>query len=221
MKFYLMATALKNEVVLDFLENLKMGERVIQEIKKEKDMHKYTDSNNKNEKGAKGVKDIKGRKIQITVPSGYDFVQEGNSCCFIERKDNKNFASWEQKDKVVTGYFIDDKSKVTKTDSLDDIPAGRSNGDRNVFYDSEQAQGSLGLSMLSQQIADVNQDWYPKWCSDDIKYCIVRDCIGNSYKLTVEECTNRYHFLAFKTREDAELFLENNDEELFRASVFI
>jgi hypothetical protein len=44
-----------------------MGERVIQEIKKEKDMHEYTDSNNKNEKGAKGVKDIKGRKIQITV----------------------------------------------------------------------------------------------------------------------------------------------------------
>jgi hypothetical protein len=67
------------------------------------------------------------------------------------------------KDKVVTGYFIDDKSKVTKTDSLDDIPAGRSNGDRNVFYDFEQAQGSLGLSMLSQQIADVNQGWYPKW----------------------------------------------------------
>jgi hypothetical protein len=49
----------------------------------------------------------------------------------------------------------------------------------------------------------------------------VRDCIGHSYKLNIEECTNRYHFLAFKTREDAELFLENNDEELFRASVFI
>jgi hypothetical protein len=34
MKFYLMAKALKNEVALDFLENLKMGERVIQEIKR-------------------------------------------------------------------------------------------------------------------------------------------------------------------------------------------
>jgi hypothetical protein len=37
-----MAKALKNEVALDFLENLKMGERVIQEIKnkeKEKDMN--------------------------------------------------------------------------------------------------------------------------------------------------------------------------------------
>jgi hypothetical protein len=35
-----MATALKNEVALDFLENLKMGERVIQEIKN-KEKEKY------------------------------------------------------------------------------------------------------------------------------------------------------------------------------------
>jgi hypothetical protein len=53
---------------------------------------------------------IKGRKIQITVPDGYDFVQEGNSCYFIKKKDNKNFASWEQKDKLLTGYFILNKN---------------------------------------------------------------------------------------------------------------
>jgi hypothetical protein len=47
-----------------------------------------------------------GKKIEITVPEGYDFVQEGNSCYFIEKKDNKNFASWEQKDKLVTGTII-------------------------------------------------------------------------------------------------------------------
>ena len=216
MYFYSMAKALNKKVALDFLENLKMGERVIQEIKKEKDMHEYTDSNNKNEKG---IKDIKGRKIQITVPDGYDFVQEGNSCSFIKKEDNKNFASWEQKDKLVTGYFIDNESKICRL--KDFSKSSRSEEDKNVFNSFEEASGSLGLSMLSQQIADVNKDWYPKWCSDDVKYCIVRDCIGHSYKLTVEACTNRYHFLAFKTREDAELFIENNDEELFRASVFI
>jgi hypothetical protein len=37
------------------------------------------------------VKDIKGKKIEITVPDGYDFVQEGNSCYFIKKKDDKNF----------------------------------------------------------------------------------------------------------------------------------
>jgi hypothetical protein len=45
-------------------------------------MHEYTHSNNKNEKD---VKDIKGKKIEITVPDGYDFVQEGNSCYFIKK----------------------------------------------------------------------------------------------------------------------------------------
>jgi hypothetical protein len=52
--------------------------------------------------------------------------------------------------------------------------------DKNVFNSFEEASGSLGLSMLSQQLADVNQDWYPKWCSDDIKYCIVRDLLASS-----------------------------------------
>jgi hypothetical protein len=43
---------------------------------------------------------MNGKKIEITVPDGYDFVQEGNSCYFIKKEDNKNFASWEQKDKL-------------------------------------------------------------------------------------------------------------------------
>jgi hypothetical protein len=73
MKFYLMAKALKNEVALDFLENLKMGERVIQEIKnkkKEKYMHQHTNSNGKPIKtfNEKGVED---EKIEIIVPKGY------------------------------------------------------------------------------------------------------------------------------------------------------
>jgi hypothetical protein len=45
-------------------------------------------------------------------------VQEGNSCYFIEKKDNKNFASWEQKDKLVNGYFIDKESKICKIKSF-------------------------------------------------------------------------------------------------------
>jgi hypothetical protein len=60
--------------------------------------------------------------------------------------------------------------------------------------------------MLSQQLADVNQDWVPKWSSDEVKYCIVRNCIDRNFVLEIEESKNRCHFLAFKTREDAEKF---------------
>jgi hypothetical protein len=47
-------------------------------------------------KNKKKEKDMKGKKIEITVPDGYDFVQEGNSCYFVEKKDNKNFAKYHQ-----------------------------------------------------------------------------------------------------------------------------
>jgi hypothetical protein len=40
---------------------------------------------------------MEDEKIEITVPSGYDFVQEGNHYYFIEKKENKKFASWVQK----------------------------------------------------------------------------------------------------------------------------
>jgi hypothetical protein len=39
--------------------------------------------------------------------------------------------------------------------------------------------------------------------------------------LEIEEFKNRYHFLAFKTREDAEEFLKENTDELFDAGIFI
>jgi hypothetical protein len=41
----------------------------------------------------------------------------------------------------------------------------RTLGNRNVFYDSEQARGALALAMLSQQLEDVNLGWNPEWCS--------------------------------------------------------
>jgi hypothetical protein len=76
-------------------------------------------------------------------------VQEGNSCYFIEKKDNKNFASWEQKDKLVTGYFIDKESKICRL--KDFSKSSRSEEDKNVFNSFEEASGSehhLGYQSL-------------------------------------------------------------------------
>jgi hypothetical protein len=163
------------------------------------------------------VEDIKGKKIEITVPDGYRFLQQGNSCYFVKKRV-KNFLSWENKEAGLTGYFVSKNSRITEFLHDED---DRTLDNRNVFYNSEQARGALALAMLSQQLEDVNLDWKPEWCSDEVKYCIVRDCVGNSYELNIEECTNRYHFLAFKTEQDAAIFISKNEEELLRASVFI
>jgi hypothetical protein len=62
--------------------------------------------------------------------------------------------------------FIDNESKVCKLKAFSN-KSSRSQEDRNVFNNFEQASGALGLSMLSQQIADVNQDWYPSSLNKD------------------------------------------------------
>jgi hypothetical protein len=41
--------------------------------------------------------------------------------------------------------------------------------------------------MLSQQLADVNQDWVPKWSSDEVKYCIVRNCTRWNFVLETRQ----------------------------------
>ena len=171
-------------------------------------------------KNKKKEKDVNGKKIEIEVPVGFKFVQEGNTCYFQRIEEEENFLAWKIKCSKVSGYFVNNKSKICENkESL--ITDGRTLNDRNIFYTSEQAKGSRALAMLSQQLADVNQDWVPKWSSDEVKYCIVRNCTRYNFVLEIEEFKNRYHFLAFKTREDAEKFLKENLDELLDAGVFI
>ena len=158
------------------------------------------------------------KTISVDVPEGFEFVREGNVCFF--RRLSKDFSVWKSKYSPVMGYFVSIASEVCETiEPL--VGTGRGLDDRNVFCTSEQAVGSRALAMLSQQLADVNQDWVPKWSSDEVKYCIVRNCIDRNFVLEIEESKNRCHFLAFKTREDAEKFLKENPDELFDAGIFI
>jgi PP-loop superfamily ATP-utilizing enzyme len=47
------------------------------------------------------VEEIKGKKIEITVPEGYNFLQQGNSCYFVKKRV-QNFLSWENKEAGLT-----------------------------------------------------------------------------------------------------------------------
>jgi hypothetical protein len=42
---------------------------------------------------------MNGKKIQITVPDGYDFVQDGLDIKFVKKSNSK----WEEKDSKVVG----------------------------------------------------------------------------------------------------------------------
>jgi hypothetical protein len=199
-----MAKALKNEVVLDFLENLKMGERVIQEIK-----------NKKKEK------DMEDEKIEISVPKGYELKQNGLDIKFVKKPDSRSL-KWEDKQTKLIGSYIGANSMINHTNSLDGSSI-RKTSNRNVFKTASQAIGSISLAVLTQQLADFNGDWKPDWTDDEeLKYCISREFNDNGgYSFEIKANYFWFRFLALKNQKDAEEFLKANIDEIEAAKDFI
>ena len=155
------------------------------------------------------------KKIEIEVPKGYKLVQDGMKFEFV--KKDERFLSWEEKDSKLTGYRVSSASDVYSVDNYD-----RSGTSRNIFETESQAIGSRALSKLSQQLADFNGEWGAKWGEGtDAKYCIYSRVCGKKH-IFVVDCFRDYpRFLALKTREDAEKFLEVNIDEIELAKDFI
>ena len=154
---------------------------------------------------------MSGKKIEVEVPDGYKLIQDGLEIKFVEQNGN-----WDSKDKI-SGYYVNKDSKVVGC-----VPFPRAEKHSNIFYKKSQAEGSLFLARLSQQLADFNKDWEPEWFDDDkTKFCIVNDFRGGCGEFKVVQRTTLYRFLAFKTKEDAEEFLEVNIDEIYLAKEFI
>jgi hypothetical protein len=152
---------------------------------------------------------MNGKKIEISVPDGYDFVQDGLDIKFVKKSNSK----WEDKDSKVVGYYINKDSKVVNTCA---VP--RLEKHSNIFHKESQAVGSLALARLTQQLADANGDWEPDWTDgNESKYCIYRS--SDKYKVFCSDVEPE--FLAFKTEEDAKEFLSTNIKEIKLAKDFI
>ena len=150
---------------------------------------------------------MKDKKIEIKVPDGYDFVQDGLDIKFVKQN-----GSWDSKDKI-SGYYVNKDSKVVGC-----VPFPRAEKHSNIFHKKSQAVGSLALARLTQQLADVNGDWEPDWTDgNESKYCIYRS--SDKYKVFCSDVEPE--FLAFKTEEDAEEFLKANIKEIKLAKDFI
>jgi hypothetical protein len=134
-------------------------------------------------------------------------------------KDKKRVHKmWGETKIGIKGYFVGLFSMVQQYDTA----RQRSKDDRHIFFKESQAIGSISLSVLTQQLADFNEGWVPEWWDDDkTKFCIVNDFIGGCGEFKVVQGTTLYRFLAFKTKEDAEEFLEVNRAEIYLARDFI
>jgi hypothetical protein len=157
-------------------------------------------------------------KIEITVPDGYELVQDGLDIKFVERtkKVDRRSARWCDKDSDLNGYYVDNEFKIVAH-----VHGVRRDGNRNIFARAEQAEASIALAMLSQQVADCNGDWTPDWKENTTKWCIRRECHDGRDIFTVDFEYHHSHFLAFETEAIAEDFIKVNIDELRMAKDFV
>lgn len=144
------------------------------------------------------------KEIKITPPEGYEIDKENSTFECIKfkpvigrRRDSNN---------SVTGFYINNGRRINPTAVNHDI------GDV-IFATEKQAKSALAMARISQIMANdkrfggVVTD--EEWNNSRIGiYSIER--FGNMYR--GEMRNTLYTFLAFHTREQRDLFLEENED---------
>lgn len=149
-------------------------------------------------------------EIKIQIPEGYDGIDEEKSNLKEGRIvfKKKEATPWRyNKDALLSGYFVIG-CKVEKADNLYNIENAR-----DVFATKKQAESMYAMAQLSQIIQN---DWRfggpitdGEWNDTGIeKYCITR--IQNDIDTALY--WRAYDFLAFHTKEQRDLFLEENED---------
>lgn len=114
---------------------------------------------------------------------------------------------WRNKENYdVSGYFIQNDSKI-----VSHLSGHNTSINYNVFATEKQAKSALAMARISQIMANderfggVVTD--EEWCGDNWKYVIIK--INNDLEISG---SYRYEYLAFHTEEQANSFLEENED---------
>jgi len=160
-------------------------------------------------------------KMGVTLPKGWRFVEYDEKTDQMIIKRTKNMASlkWEEGGQL-SGFYITGDGEVANTDELDHSADLRRNEKGvNIFKTSKQAYASNALAMLSQQLYRANEGYEPNWRAEFTKKIVIFQ--HRTRVFYIKEVNIDYHFLAFKSREIAEEFLETNIDLMRQAAVFL
>ena len=148
------------------------------------------------------------KEIKIVPPEGYEVDKENSTYNCVKFKP-LIVKRWRDNIKAqFDGYFITSNADIINTHNMYNIENAY-----NVFATEKQAKSSLAMSRISQIMANderfggVVSD--EEWKNRDIeKYCIIRfgDTINHDINFNV------YSFLAFHTKQQRDLFLEENED---------
>lgn len=143
--------------------------------------------------------DIKG--INLNEYEVDACLDNGN---IVLRKKTSNYPKWGDLGNI-TGVFIGGRSEFFEASG---VPVSNSN--RNVFLTEKHAKSALAMAQISQLIPYyggkiTNDEWED--CSIR-KYIIFRkmSCVGKC------DAYSNYEFLAFRTAEQRDEFLKNNEQ---------
>lgn len=148
------------------------------------------------------------KELKIIPPEGYEIDKENSTFKCIKFKPAAK--RWrDNKYKLFKGYFINNDSRIQLAPSC-----YNHDFNNNVFATEKQAKSALAMAQISQIMA--NDKRFGGVVTDEElkdesiwKYAINR----NKNKIKMYEGTFGIdHFLSFHTREQRDLFLEENED---------
>lgn len=153
------------------------------------------------------------KEIKIQIPDGYEGIDEEKSN-LAEGKivfKKKEATPWRECTHILTGYFVAPNSAIVQINKQD--RCFNNDVNKNVFATKKQAQSMRSMAQLSQIIQNDERFGSPitdeEWEDEDMpKYVIVR----SSNEIRRNYFMKHYHFLAFHTSEQRDLFLKENED---------
>lgn len=146
------------------------------------------------------------KELKINVPEGYEIDKENSTfeCIRFKKKEVK---SWRRSENYMVGYWITRDSGISSGNFNNTYP------NRNVFATQQLAKSALAMAQISQIIANDERFGGPitdeEWkCENTPKYVIER----YTDHIHKDSWAGYYKFLAFHTKEQRDLFLEENED---------
>ena len=154
---------------------------------------------------------MEARNVGVTLETAKRWYVQGGEfkemalSAFTEAELNPIKNEWESKiidygTKAVDGWYLG-INYVLKYINPENM-------DKSTFKTEKQAKSALAYAQLTQLMAlpEYNGDWVPDWSDDDTKFVIRR----HVRIIALDHYTKIHHFLAFKSKEIRDKFIENN-----------
>lgn len=147
------------------------------------------------------------KEIKITPPEGYEIDKESSTFECIKFKPIEKKRWRDNEEEYITGCYIEVNSEILP------VMDQNTSSNYNVFATRKQATSALAMARISQIMANderfggviTDEEWKDR---HTIKFTIIK----RLNLISLVPLYKDYEFLAFHTKEQRDLFLEENED---------